>query len=450
MSWRDEADGLFARKWRALPDAQRTPQQVAGVAAVACGATHSIMERCNFACTSCYLTELANATEPLPFPQTQAQLHELRRHLGDGGKAQITSGEVTLLPVSELGRIVAYARQIGLDPMVMTNGERWLESPEQLEALVREYGLDKVSIHIDTTQRGRRELVLGLSERDLHPLRDRFAGLIRDVRRKTGRAVHAAQTVTVTEDNLDGVPDVTRWALDHADAFRLVSFLPVASVGRTEDRRSSAITLERVWEFVCVGAGKNLNRHAMHFGHTECNITVPLVVLRCGGERHLVEVVRADEAWDLSVFSWVLRNLHPVLEFRDGLAANALRIFKGVLTRPRKALEFLAYALYRLWGERQGMARLARELVRFRRLRVHPILLVVHKFMNPGELDTPLGRERLDSCVFKLPVNGRMVSMCEMNGTGLRRELNQVGLRVRAPEWAAELTSQATPERNDA
>ena len=34
------------------------------------------------------------------------------------------------------------------------------------------------------------------------------------------------------------------------------------------------------------------------------------------------------------------------------------------------------------------------------------------------------GLERLQACVFKLPVNGEMVSMCEMNATDLRRKLN--------------------------
>jgi len=74
---------------------------------VACGATHSIMEKCNFACTSCYLSDIANHTRPLTFAQVQAQLDALREHLGHGGKCQITSGEVTLLDPHELGRIVA-------------------------------------------------------------------------------------------------------------------------------------------------------------------------------------------------------------------------------------------------------------------------------------------------------------------------------------------------------
>ena len=54
------------------------------------------------------------------------QLDDLRDYLGPAGKCQITSGEVTLLPAEDLGRIGAYALRIGLDPMVMTNGERFL------------------------------------------------------------------------------------------------------------------------------------------------------------------------------------------------------------------------------------------------------------------------------------------------------------------------------------
>ena len=55
---------------------------------------------------------------------------------------------------------------------------------------------------------------------------------------------------------------------------------------------------------------------------------------------------------------------------------------------------------------------------------VRPLLLVVHKFMSTAELQTPLGRERLAACTFKVPVDGEMVSMCEVNATDIRRHLN--------------------------
>ena len=48
--------------------------------------------------------------------------------------------------------------------------------------------------------------------------------------------------------------------------------------------------------------------------------------------------------------------------------------------------------------------------------------------MNPDEMETPLGRERLHACACKVPVNGKMISMCDMNATDLRRSLNQ-GMR---------------------
>ncbi len=64
-------------------------------------------------------------------------------------------------------------------------------------------------------------------------------------------------------------------------------------------------------------------------------------------------------------------------------------------------------------------------LARLRAVRIRPWILVVHGFMNGDELDTPLGRERLDACVFRLAVDGRMVSMCELNATDLRLRLNR-------------------------
>jgi len=64
-------------------------------------------------------------------------------------------------------------------------------------------------------------------------------------------------------------------------------------------------------------------------------------------------------------------------------------------------------------------------LALLRPVRIRPWILVVQGFMNREELSTPLGRERLGACVFRVPVGGRMVSMCELNATELRLELNR-------------------------
>lgn len=419
-----ERVGLLRKRWQSLDAQLKFPQQVAGVTHVACGATHGVMEKCNFACTSCYLTDIANYTAPLPFEAVKAQLDALRAHLGPEGKAQITAGEVTLLPVGTLGRIVAYARAIGLDPMLMTNGQRLLDIPSYLHQLVAEHGLEKIAIHIDTTQKGRRELRLGMSEADLNPVRDRFAALLKVVRERTGVEVKAAHTVTVSNRNLDGVADVMAWMLDNLDAFRMVSFQPVAAVGRTSDPRAE-MSLDEVWDRVCEGAGQRLNRHAMYFGHPSCNIVTPLLVVSFGRHRYIVEAVREGKRWDLAAFGRVARHSRGFVTVHATPMRAILGIISLALRNPSLSVELPFYALYRLWGIRRWLVPFLLHVITFRRPTVRPLAIVIHKFMSPDELETPLGRERLDACVFKVPVDGRMVSMCELNATPLRRDLNR-------------------------
>ena len=421
---------LYQECWDRLTPHLKAPQQLAGVAGVACGATHSIMEKCNFSCTSCYLSDVANKTEPLQFEAVKEQLDALRHHLGAGGKVQITSGEVTLLPRDELGRIISRAKEIGLDPMVMTNGQRLLQVPDYFPALVDQYGLEKIGIHIDTTQNGRPDMTLGLRERDIDPIRNRFAQLIKDARKQTGKRLHAAQTVTVTGQNVADIPDVVRWALDNVDSFRLISFLPVAQVGRTLDKPTEDLTLENVWRKICEGAGRRLSRHAMQFGHPECNITAPLLVISFGQQRNIIEVVRENNKWDLRFFTRALRKIGPYVDFNLGPWRHALKIMRPVLVNPDLLLEFPLYTLYRLWGARSWMGSLLLHALGLHKIRVRPLLLVVHKFMSGDELETPLGKERLRACVFKVPGDGQMVSMCQVNATSLRRELNLRRVRI--------------------
>jgi len=69
-----ELETLLKKRWESLPPATQTPNQMIGRTAVACGATHHVMEKCNFSCTCCYLGPEANKTEPLPFEEVVEQL----------------------------------------------------------------------------------------------------------------------------------------------------------------------------------------------------------------------------------------------------------------------------------------------------------------------------------------------------------------------------------------
>jgi len=46
--------------------------------------------------------------------------------------------------------------------------------------------------------------------------------------------------------------------------------------------------------------------------------------------------------------------------------------------------------------------------------------------MSPGDLLTKEGKERLEACIFKVPVDGKLVSMCEMNATDLRAKIDRL------------------------
>ncbi len=421
----EESNRVNAQRRLELPAAVRGPLQVAGRGHHSCGATHGVMERCDFACTSCYLAGRANATPPLGEDEVLRQLDALRAYLGPQGKAQITSGEVTLLPRETLGRYVDYARAIGLDPMVMTHGQRFLREPDYLLELVREHGLEKISIHVDVTQRGRDGWRPGLREADLHPVRSRYADLVRRVRSETGRRFHSAHTVTVTERNVDDVAEVMRWIAANADAFRMISFQPVAEVGRTRDRRISGLELDDIWSRICDGLGRKLNRHAMHFGHPECNILAPVVLLECGGRRAVLETAREGRGWDRSYLRRLMLAIGGFTVRGKSRAETLIGFLSLCLAHPLLLLETPLYSTYRAWGLRAWLFAALGQLLRGRPLRIRPLAIVVHKFMSQDELDTDIGRERLAACTFKVPVGDRMLPMCELNATGLRDELNE-------------------------
>ena len=427
---------LCRQRWNTLSGELRTPQQAAGRAHVACGATHGLLERCNFACSACYLTSIANRTTQLPFEQVREQLDELRRHLGPMGKVQITSGEVTLLDRAELGRIVAYARRIGLDPMVMTNGQRFMDEAGYLSGLVRDHGLRKVAIHVDVTQRGRRGIPTGDTEASLRPVRDRFAALIRQTRRETGRHVDAAHTVTVTPENIDEIPEILDWTIANHDAFRMVSFQPVAEIGRTRDRRGSEVSLDSVWSRICRAVGRPLNRNALHFGHPACNIVCPLFLVSLGDRFEIVECVPEDDRRGAALMNRLLDAVCGLDPLGADLGRGIVRLASILLRSPALLVSAAVYGVRRAWWERRLLGSIVSSLARLHSVRIRPWIVVVHGFMNRDELSTPLGRQRLDACVFRVPVEGRMVSMCELNATDLRLQLNREQQRFNSPSYS--------------
>jgi MoaA/NifB/PqqE/SkfB family radical SAM enzyme len=418
-----EKRALLASRWASLEPAVKLPGQGLGRKATGCGATIGIQPKCDFACTGCYLGSEANRIPALPLSAVLAQLDALRRHLGPKSNVQITDGEVTLRPVEELVEVLRYARSIGIVPMVMTHGDNFRRQPGLLERLMTDGGLTEVSIHIDITQRGRDGYRAPKTELELMPLRDEFARMIRDARRKTGRRLRAATTLTVTSQNLPHVAEVVRWTIENRDAFSLISFQPLAQVGRTR-KNLDGVTPAELWreiENACAGYGVIFDdAEPMHFGHPDCTRFVPLIAFERAGKTRLMQLIR-NEPDDVAVMQEFFAG-DGGAAFRDDRPFELIARGAGMLWRT----PHWWFGRVRRWIDARlrqdadtSLPALVRDVL-LRRVRVGGVTLTSHHFMSPADLATETGRARLDACVFRLPVNGEMLPMCQVNADGVR------------------------------
>lgn len=416
---------LLSERWDGLDPAVRLPGQGLGQKATGCGATIGIQPRCDFSCTGCYLGAEANRIPALPTEAILAQLDELRAWLGPKSNVQITDGEVTLRPVEELTRILRYARSIGVVPMVMTHGDNFRRQPGLLDRLVEEGGLTEVSIHVDITQRGRDGYPVPKDEEELMPLRDEFATMVRETRRRTGRPLRAAMTLTVTRQNLPQMAGVVRWLIRNRDAFSLVSFQPLAQVGRTR-KGLEGVSADELWGEVgkaTADFGLTIQGTGpMHFGHPECTRFVPLLVLEREEELRLVQFIR-DRPEDVAIMQEFFDRGLGGVAFRDDLPLEALARGAGLIRRaPGWFLgPVRRWVATRVRETGTSPGGLLLDMVRGK-LRLDGFTLTSHHFMSPAELQTEVGKERLAACVFRLPYKGEMVPMCRMNAAGVREQ----------------------------
>ena len=460
---RRETRANLQRLWAELPAALRTPEQLVGKQWEGCGATVGAMPRCDFGCTACYLGSEANRTPALSLEELTAQLALIRERVGWRGNVQLTDGEVSLRDADEVVQLIRSARGLELIPMLMSHGDTFRRDPDLLERLVLEGGLTEVCFHVDTTQRGRagvdsvHPVPASLAERTLDPVRSELAEIARRTRARTGRDLRVANTVTVTADNLDGVPDIVRWTLDNADVVRVLSFQPVADVGRT--RSKDGVDRARLWNAVARGLGEDpadaraAYASAQLFGHPECSHVVMGAVWRVPDERPRFVPLRDPtdprSESDLSAFF----ERFGGLSFREDGRSEALARGLGVLARAPGFWLGRGPGFFLRWLRRLDPERPLRAFLRWAsgRAKLTPLALVSHHFMDRSELETPLGRERESACVFRVPFRGELVSMCRMNAAGLRDELyaelgaDAAGASPASPPASPSATPSATP-----
>lgn len=404
----NEIRKILGATWNHLPDKLRGPTQFLGRHYAGCGATIGAMPACDFRCTARYLDEVSNRVSPLPLGKVKAQIRALRQWLGPAGNLQLTDGEITLRSPAELVELIAYARAVGLVPMIMTHGETFRRRPGLLERLMTEGGLTEVCFHIDTTMRGRRDRYAGASDEvDLNGLRAEFATMIRTARRETGRRLEVASTVTVTPRNIDAIPGIVRWFLSDADAFKMLSFQPIAAVGRTPTE-IAGVSVDHLWSRIAEGANNpSLLQGEGWLGHPACGRFVQGLAVRQRDGVELIPLYRRDDSDDMRFLRGLLDRMGG-LSFRLDSRSRAVRKLAHVL-KPHAG--FLL---------RHGFPYIRRLLKRTGTLRARYFCIVSHHFMDPVEIASPTGIERQSACVFRVPINGRLEPMCAVNAKGLR------------------------------
>ena len=428
---RDESRALLRRNWDALTPDLRTKEQMLGVQGNGCGATIGAMPRCDFACRGCYLGEAANRIPAEPIEAIMAQMRALRPTLGPDGNLQLTDGEVTLRPPEDVIALLQYAHSLELVPMLMTHGDSFRRRPGLLERYLVEGELDEVSIHVDTTQRGRVGAAYkgATEEAQLNPLRDEFVALLEAAQQRTGRRMRAATTMTVTRDNLDGVRDVMRWLTGGQRVFRMISFQPIAQVGRTEDGFGGGVTGEALWwriAFTLTGGDKakteELLRSQVWFGHPSCNRILHGLVAHRDGVAPTFHALRPSaDAPHADTVDEFFRRFGGVSFKTDTTRTAIARALGMALRAPGFVLGKLPKYLWH-WLDRLSPGapmQALRDLISGR-LKVQPLVIVSHHFMSSDELRSDEGQRRLAQCVFHVPVNGELVSMCEVNALGVR------------------------------
>jgi hypothetical protein len=231
--------------------------------------------------------------------------------------------------------------------------------------------------------------------------------------------------MTVTNENLAEVPLVIRWMCGNADAFKMISFQPVADVGRTAAGLGGMVEVEDLWTRIAEGLSTPVERLRASqgwLGHPGCNRFAQGLVVRRDGERprfHLL--LRPDDAPDHAVIQEALARFGGLtMRLDDGVQALA-RALGLALAAPcfvvGRMLPFVAR-----WPRRLDPGHPMRLIWQWLRgrTRIAYLNIVSHHFMSRAELLTPLGRERVGLCVFKVPIGDELVSMCEVNALGGR------------------------------
>ena len=338
-----------------------------------------VTQRCNLDCSLCYLSDMAEAVHDLPLTEVLRRIDMIADQFGPGTNVQISGGDPTLRRPDDLVAITARIAERKMRPALFTNG---IKATRDLLEKLAAAGLLDVAFHVDLTQ----ERKGYESEQALNPVRLDY------IRRAKGLGLRILFNTTVYDGNVDQMPDLVRFFVDHADDIRLASFQLQADTGRGVHRAGGAVvSQEHMMQDINSATGLDLDFEMPRIGHPRCNKYTGVLV----SNRQCVPLFD-----DHKLFA----GLFEAGAERQSLwhKSRVLAVLAMALGRPRLTAKFLFWLVRKLWALRAGV---------WRTRRVTKLSFFIHNFMDAETLE----EDRCAACVFMVASRDGPISMCVHN-----------------------------------
>ncbi len=370
-----------------------TPSQIAGRNFAMGCVSLEVTQRCNLDCSLCYLSDMAEAVHDLPLVEVFRRIDMIADQYGPGTDVQISGGDPTLRKAAELAAIVVRVAKHWMRPSLFTNG---IKSTRSLLKELASAGLLDVAFHVDLTQERK-----GFeSEQALNRLRLDY------IQQAKGLGLRVFFNTTVFDGNVDEMPDLVRFFVDHADDVHLASFQLQADTGRGVHRPGDdAVSQERMMQHIVDATGLDLDFEMPLIGHPRCNKYTGILV--SNGE---VVPLFDDHALFASLFE-------AEAERRSLWHRNrALALLAMAAARPALAVRALWWLVRKAWALRSGLLRTRRAT---------KLSFFIHNFMGAETLE----EDRCASCVFMVATRDGPISMCVHNAKRDRYVLAPIDLK---------------------
>lgn len=165
---------------------------------------------CNLRCEGCYRDPTGPGHKTLE--EVRADL-EVFKKLRKSDCISIAGGDPLVYP--QIVELVRMIKDMGWKPVINTNG---LALDELLCRELKKAGVFGFTIHIDTSQK--RPKVKATTETELNELRLHYAKMLAEV-----GGIACSFNATISEKTAHEIPDMVRWAQQHADIVHTMVFI---------------------------------------------------------------------------------------------------------------------------------------------------------------------------------------------------------------------------------